>query len=94
MCYRTVKELPESERPYEKCEQFGAKALSDAELIAVVLRTGSKKERVTELAVRVLNHSKQQKGLLGLHYMTLQELCKIHIFTTLKINQLTLRRVK
>ena len=77
MCYRTVKDLPESERPYEKCERFGAAVLSDAELIAVILRTGSKQERVTELAVRVLNHSRQQKGLLGLHYMTLQELKKI-----------------
>ena len=75
--YLTVKELPESERPYEKCERFGAETLSDAELIAVILRTGSKQERVTELAVRVLNHSKQQKGLLSLHYMTLQELQKI-----------------
>ena len=58
--YLTVKELPKSERPYEKCERFGAEILSDAELIAVILRTGSKKERATELAVRVLNHSKQQ----------------------------------
>ena len=41
--YHTVKQLPESERPYEKCERFGAEALSDAELIAVILRTGSKK---------------------------------------------------
>lgn len=86
--YHTVKQLPESERPYEKCERFGAEALSDAELIAVILRTGSKKERVTELAVRVLNHSKQQKGLLGLHYMTLQELCKISGIGKVKAVQL------
>ena len=75
--YLTVKELPESERPYEKCERYGATALSDAELLAVILRTGSKKERVTELAMRVLNYSKQQKGLLGLHDLTLPELRKI-----------------
>ena len=73
----TVKELPESERPYEKFERFGAAALSDAELLAIIIRTGSKKERVTDLALRVLNHSKQQKGLVSLNYVTLQELQKI-----------------
>lgn len=86
--YLTVKELPESERPYEKCERFGAGALSDAELLAVILRTGSKKERVTELAIRVLHHSKQQKGLLGLYDMTLQELQQISGIGKVKAIQL------
>lgn len=36
----TMKELPDSERPYEKCEKDGAVALSNAELLAVLLKSG------------------------------------------------------
>ena len=37
----TVKELPESEKPYEKCLRYGAEYLSDAELLAVIIRSGT-----------------------------------------------------
>ena len=39
----SIKELPNDERPYERCMDFGAQALTDAELLAVILRTGTKK---------------------------------------------------
>ena len=51
----TVKELPDQERPYEKCLAYGAGALSDAELISVIIRTGSQGERSIDLANRILN---------------------------------------
>ena len=50
----TIKELPESERPYEKCERLGPEALTDAELLAAVLRSGAKDKRATALAVEIL----------------------------------------
>ncbi|HHV13843.1 MAG TPA: DNA repair protein RadC [Clostridiales bacterium] len=75
--YLTVKELPESERPYEKCERYGAAALSDAELLAVILRTGTKSQRVIDLAVNILNYSTAYPGLKGLNYLTLKELTQI-----------------
>ena len=75
--YLTVKELPESERPYEKCERFGPEALSDAELLAVIIRSGTKKERAVDLAVRVLNRPGAKKGLSALYYYSRQELQKI-----------------
>ena len=37
----TVKELPESEKPDEKCLRLGPEYLSDAELLAVIIRTGT-----------------------------------------------------
>ena len=37
-----MKELPEAERPYEKLEQYGAKALTNAELLAIIIKTGTK----------------------------------------------------
>ena len=39
-----IKEMYREERPYEKCEQYGAENLTDAELLAVLLRTGTKGE--------------------------------------------------
>ena len=39
-----IKELCSEERPYEKCERFGAKHLTDIELLAVLLRSGSRGE--------------------------------------------------
>ncbi len=50
----SMKELPESSRPYEKCMRYGPDALDDAELLAVILRTGTRDENAVELARRVL----------------------------------------
>lgn len=68
----TVKELPVSERPYEKLEKFGAGVLSDAELIAIIIKSGTQKERSIDLAQKVLSLSK--RGLAGIHQMSLKEL--------------------
>ena len=38
----TIKELPETERPRERLKQVGPENLSDKELIAIVLKTGTK----------------------------------------------------
>ena len=75
--YLTVKELPVSERPYEKCEHYGATVLSDAELLAVIIRTGTKQQRAIDLAVNILNYSTAYPGLKGLNYCTMKELMKI-----------------
>lgn len=75
--YLTVKDLPISERPYEKCEKYGVSALSDAELLAVILRTGTKHVRAIELATNLLNYSQAHSGLKGLNYLTMKELTKI-----------------
>ncbi len=68
----TIKELPISERPYEKLEQRGAQALSDAELLAIILKTGLKNERSTELAKKFLSNTKD--GILSLQTLTIAEL--------------------
>ena len=86
--FLTQKELPESERPYEKCERFGPGALSDAELLAVIIRTGTKKERAVDLAIRVLNRPGAKKGLSALHYYSRQELQKIRGIGKVKAIQL------
>lgn len=40
----TMRDMAVTERPYEKCQQSGPSALNDAELLAVILRSGSRKE--------------------------------------------------
>lgn len=84
----TVKELPVSERPYEKCEAYGPQILSDAELLAVILKTGSKGLRAIDLAVNVLNYSKTHPGLKGLNYLTKKELTGIKGIGRVKAIQL------
>ncbi len=84
----TMKELPVSERPYEKCEQYGAGALSDAELLAVVIRTGGKGERATELATRVINSTPGRK-IGGLFQMSINQLAEIRGIGRVKAIQLS-----
>ncbi|MCI8409589.1 MAG: DNA repair protein RadC [Lachnospiraceae bacterium] len=88
MKHLTLKELPVSERPYEKCEKYGVASLSDAELLAVIIKTGSKGERVNELANRILNYSKGKSGLIGLNYLTLEDFMSIHGIGRVKAIQL------
>lgn len=75
--HHRVKDLPISERPYEKCEKYGPGSLSDAELLATIIRTGSKSERVIDVANHILNYSKVYRGLIGINYLSLQELMTI-----------------
>ena len=85
--YQIMKERPEQERPYELCEKLGAEALSDAQLLAVILRTGSRGETVLDLAGRILYRS-GLGGLEGLYQLTLQELREIRGVGRVKAIQL------
>lgn len=84
----TVKNLPVSERPYEKLEQYGPGVLSDAELLAIVIRSGSGGERSTEVAARVLDAHESIKGICGLPHLSLPELKKIKGIGRVKAIQL------
>ena len=52
-----IKELPITERPYEKLEMYGAEMLSNAELLAIIIKTGTCKETSVEVAQKILNLS-------------------------------------
>lgn len=72
----TMKGLPFSERPYEKCGRDGAESLSDAELLAILLQSGTRKETAVELAKRLLLLS-PEKNLSGLAKMTFSRLTAV-----------------
>lgn len=68
-----VKELPSEDRPREKLKKLGASNLTDAELIAIVLRTGTKGKSVIALALELV---KKQTNIAGMISMPLSELKK------------------
>ncbi len=58
-----MKELPALERPYEKLEKYGERMLSDAELLAIIIKNGTKEENSIDIANRILLMSDSLKGL-------------------------------
>ena len=50
-----IKQLPETERPYEKMELYGETVLSNAELLAIIIKTGTKEESSVTIAQKILN---------------------------------------
>lgn len=68
--FKTMKERPLSERPYEKCMENGPEMLSDGELLAVILRTGSRDCSALELAWKILDRHPARKGLAGLAHLS------------------------
>ena len=71
-----MKELPEDERPREKLRLRGPGALSNAELLAIILNTGTKGESVMALAQRIITES--GGGLRGLLRRDLDSLLGVH----------------
>ncbi len=70
--HATVRELPSHERPRERLQHFGPQALSIAELLAIILRTGTKGDNALELANKLLA---KYGGLAGLVRADFAELC-------------------
>jgi len=50
-----IKSLPSDSRPREKLIKYGPTSLSDAELLAIILRTGNKKENVLSLSNKLFS---------------------------------------
>ena len=72
-----MKDLPQQSRPYEKCFAHGAESLSDAELLAVLLRTGSKEVSSLGLAYRILSECGRENNLSALCRVGPDKLSKI-----------------
>lgn len=73
----TVRELPISERPYEKCELMGPEALSDSELLAVILKNGTQGESVIDLSRRIIASCDAGGSIANLDVFSLSELKEI-----------------
>jgi DNA repair protein RadC len=62
----TLREVPSEERPRERMLQFGAHALSNAELLAILLRTGTYSESAVRLAQRILSECGDLRSLVDM----------------------------
>jgi DNA repair protein RadC len=70
-----IREMPASERPRERLRDFGSESLSNAELLAIILRTGTSQQSALSLAHSLLrNHA----GLGGLARLSFAELTQSH----------------
>lgn len=84
-----MKELPLSERPYEKLEMYGQTTLSNAELIAIIIKTGTKDESSVGIAQKVLALEKnEENNLRFLQNISIEELMKIKGIGKIKAIQL------
>ncbi|MBO6233412.1 MAG: DNA repair protein RadC [Clostridia bacterium] len=85
-----MKEMPIAERPYEKLELYGEKTLSNAELLAIIIKTGTKNISSIDLAYKILNLNKNTKedDLKFLKNISLEELMQIKGIGKVKAIQL------
>lgn len=69
-----MKDVPQEDRPRERLLRYGRQALSDRELVAIILGSGSRNESVLELSGRLLSHF---EGFELLREASVEELRKI-----------------
>lgn len=84
---KTIKDIPLDERPYERCLKLGVKSLTDAELLAVILRSGTRDISSIELAAMIINNH-SAKGLKSIMHSTYDEYRKIKGIGKVKAIQL------
>ncbi|WP_138430877.1 RadC family protein [Fodinibius saliphilus] len=85
---RTVKEMGPDEQPREKLMNYGGESLSDAELLAILLRTGSRKMNVIQMAQALLDHFE------GLRYLARKDWQDLKVIPGMgKVKSLTLEAV-
>jgi len=81
----TIKELPTDERPRERLVKYGSEMLSNAELLAIILRVGTSKYSAIGLAEHMLH---EFGGLRGIATAGIEELSKINGLGTAKAAQI------
>jgi len=72
-----MKDMPFEDRPYEKLEKTGAENLTDAELLAIIIRTGSRKDTALDLTRRIISTHSGDSGLGSLKKASISQLCEI-----------------
>ncbi|GAB6169296.1 DNA repair protein RadC [Clostridium carnis] len=80
-----ISDIPEEERPIEKLLLNGPEVLSNAELLAIILRTGTRGENVISLSTRILS---ELEGLDGLLNSNLKDMTSIKGIKNIKASQL------
>jgi DNA repair protein RadC len=80
-----IRDLPASERPRERLQAYGPQSLSTSELLAIILRTGTRSESAINLGSRLLA---QFHGLAGMARASFVDLCEVRGLGVAKAAQL------
>jgi DNA repair protein RadC len=80
-----IQDLPIDERPRERIERYGASTLQTAELLAIILRTGSGRDSALSMGTRLLA---TYGGLAGLLRTDFTDLCREHGLGIAKVAQI------
>ena len=84
-----IKNLPESERPYEKAQMYGIESLSNAELLEIIIKTGTKEKTSVQLAQELLAiNTENKENIQFLNDLTISELTQIKGIGTIKAIQI------
>lgn len=79
-----IKDIVKEERPIERFSLFGPESLSDSELLAIILKTGTKNENVVELSKKVIS----KFGIKNLFNLSIEELEEIKGIGKIKATQI------
>lgn len=83
-----IKNIPHMERPYEKMLMYGEKELTNAELLSIIIRNGTKEESSLEIAQNLMNFNNKFNNLRFLQTISIEELKKISGIGTVKAIEL------
>lgn len=72
-----IKELNEYDKPYEKCEKYGINALTDKELLGIVIRSGTKNVSALDIAEKILFYKSNLSNINNLNKMQYLDLISI-----------------
>lgn len=89
-----IKDIPISERPREKLIKYGKENLSDAELLSLILKTGTKEENVLMLSMNILKEIKKLENIKEISYeklIKIKGIGKAKAISILAISELSKR---
>ena len=72
-----IKELPLEQRPYDRALEYGVESLTDVELLAVLLRSGTKDVNVVNLAYNILEGNGEGFGIHSIFHHNIDKLMAI-----------------
>lgn len=84
----SMKMRPAQLRPYERCMQDGPSVLNDAELLAVILRSGTKEKNVVEMAEELLLLESYGEGLEKILHLSVEDMKQVRGIGEVKAMQL------
>ncbi len=91
---KNIKYLPPNDRPYEKLELIGESNLTNSELLAIIIKTGTKKYNCLEIAQNILNSNENLSNISDLDYLSSLSLEELKKFDGIgKIKAIQIRAV-